>query len=127
MEQNSPQSEQVFSPYKLIQNVSENCYDIIRRDNEKILAKFFYSFDDEDLYTEHSAFNAANRAIDRLNDERYELYSQAIDKIKWKFIHFLHDKFKDKSIEELNGETFGEMVRSLDETLNLQNFYKINF
>ena len=127
MDQNKPDSALVFSPYKLIQNVSENYYDIIRRDNEKILAKFFYSFDDEDIYTEHSAFNAAGRALDRLNDKRYEVYSQAIDRIKWKLIHFLHDKFKDKSIEELNGETFGEMVRSLDETLNFQNFYKINF
>ena len=127
MEQNKPDSELLFSPYKLVQNVSENCYDILKRENETVIAKFFYSFEDEDLYAEHSAFNAAGRALDRLNDERYELYSQAIDKIKWKFIHFLHDKFKDKSIEELNGETFGEMVRSLDETLNFQNFYKINF
>lgn len=127
MEQNRPQSEPVFSPYKLIQNVSENCYDIIKRDNEKILAKFFYSFEDEDYYKEYSAFNAANRAIVRLNDERYDLYSQAVDNIKWKMIHYLHDKFKNKSIEDLRGETFGEMVRSLDETLSLQNFYKINF
>lgn len=127
MEQNKPDSELVFSPYKLVQNVSENCYDILKRENEKVIAKFFYSFEDEDYYKEYSAFNAANRAIDRLNDERYELYSQAIDKIKWKMIQYLHDEFKDKSIEELNGETFGEMVRSLDDSINLQNFYKINF
>ena len=127
MKQNSPQSEPVFSPYKLIQNVSDNCYDIIKRDNEKILAKFFYSFEDEDYYKEYSAFNAANRAIDRLNDKRYELYSQAIGKIKWKMIHYLHDEFKNKSIEDLRGETFGEMIRSLDNSLNFQNFYKIDF
>lgn len=127
MEQNRPQSEPVFSPYKLIQNVSDNCYDIIKRDNEKILAKFFYSFEDEDYYKEYSAFNAANRAIHRLNDERYELYSQAIDNIKWKMIQYLHDEFKNKSIEDLRGETFGEMVRSLDNSLNFQNFCKIDF
>ena len=121
MEQNSPQSESVFSPYKLIQNVSENCYDIIKRDNEKILAKFFYSFEDEDYYKEYSAFNAANRTIDRLNDKRYELYSQVIDNIKWKLIQFLHDKFKDVSVEDLKGEIFGEMVRYLEKSLNLQN------
>ena len=127
MELNKPDSETPFSSYKLIQNVRDNSYDILKRDNEKVVAKFFYSFDDEDLYAEHSAFNAAGRALERLNDERYELYSQAIDRIKWKFIHFLHDKFKEKSIKELNGETFGEMVRSLDDSLNPQNFYKIDF
>lgn len=124
MEQNKPDSEMPFSPYKLFQNVQDNSYEILKRDNEKVVAKFFYSFEDSDFYKEISAFNAAGREFERLNDKRYEIYSQAIDKIKWKLIHSLHDKFKDMSVDELNGKIFGEMVRYLEKTLNLQNYFK---
>ena len=124
MELNKPDSETPFSPYEVFQNVQDNSYDILKRDNEKVVAKFFYSFEDSDFYKEISAFNAAGREFERLNDKRYELYSQAIDKIKWKLIKSLHEKFKDVSVEDLKGEIFGEMVRYLEKILNLQNFLK---
>lgn len=127
MEQNNPDLETAFSPYKLFQNVRDNSYDILKRDNEKVVAKFFYSFEDSDFYKEFSAFNAAGREFERLNDKRYESYSQAIDKIKWRLIHSLHDKFKDVSVEDLNGEIFGEMVRYLEKSLNPQNYLKEGF